>query len=410
PPQRPSCGGDRDASCLLCDGSRHESFGCAAGAENQIGLPQPPASPVAAATEPLQLQPQRHTFRAQSKLRLMHLGAPVGRDDDASASYAAVCEQDALLALLGSSRMLSSVLTATSGPSVASDPAVHGVRDPRYDHTGRFAVIPEHAVSLVGSDDGTVVGSGLDGVGVGATADGALFGNTRMGSTVFSPPMPAVSRLAASMRRLNRRPSSGSGGNGGSGSQRPPRSAARAAMPDLKLLSRRMGSSTIIGPDGRPVSLVSGATDSVRDTQLELPPPEELVSAVNGHQVPLRLPGASQRRFGGGGGGGGGSHRRRFAVSQADEPTAASSDESEDRPLRGALRSFKVLTAPGTGMDGPRLRGSSSGNSLLGSRCSNNGGGGGGNSGVVPALIRHLSAPARRLTLTSNSGQLLTGG
>ncbi len=248
--------------------------------------------------------PQRHTFRTQSKLRLMNLaslGLGLGGGSSSGGGTAAAAhqaggagnsgpgrlaggpgagneEQDALLAMLGSTRMLSSVLTVTtggpggalSGMAMGPDGSLHALADPRYDPAGHIETIPEHAVP--------------------SRASGGLLGNSRMGSTVFSPPQPYNNFLS---------PATGGGAGGGaaaagdrhSGGRGRPRAGGwtgdtRDAMLDLRLLSS-MGTTVVVSPDGRTLELrgrdPAPGRSAHRSLDLELPAPEEVIAAVNGH-------------------------------------------------------------------------------------------------------------------------------
>ncbi|GFR51317.1 hypothetical protein Agub_g13682 [Astrephomene gubernaculifera] len=365
----------------------------------------------------------RQTPRNQSKMRLLNFtsgfgfggGGTVAASDSSTTSTAVGAaaaggsnsEQVDMFALLGSNRMPSSVLTATAYPhnnlrvrsssgSTPVDLAVHGVRDPNYDSV-QCATIPEHAPSPA------------------LPSNSFLLGNSRMGSTVFSPP---GGKPGGTLKKAS--------------SLRPQRAvgATRAAMPDLLALSRRVGSNTVVGPDGRTVHItVHGSSASDGQLQLELPPPEELVAAVNGHLPSSANPpleSATSTGSGGAGGSrlsiaGGGSRRTmgsRASPSSRGRPSpgaihsltalrfeglmAPSSDGSEDRAssdVARRVRSFKTLAAT----SGTAPRNSSGGGG------SSTGGGGVSHHSGVPSLIRHLSAPARRLQHSSSSG-LTTGG
>lgn len=304
---------------------------------------QPPSP--SSASQP----PHRHTFRTQSKLRLMNLaslglglvggsssagGTAVsanqaggsgssGQGRPAGGSGAGNDEQDALLALLGSTRMLSSVLTVTtggpggalSGMAMGPDGSLHALADPRYDPAGHIETIPEHAVP--------------------SRPSGGLLGNSRMGSTVFSPPLPYNSCLSHA---------TGGGAGGGTGGTAAaagdrhssgrgwPRAGGwtgdtRDAMLDLQLLSSRMGTNVVVSPDGRTLELRGGdpapGRGANRPLDLELPAPEEVIAAVNGHAGLVRSPAAVMGKPPGAGLAAGSSGRWSAGASRKSQPRDA---------------------------------------------------------------------------------------
>ncbi|KAG2483467.1 hypothetical protein HYH03_017650 [Edaphochlamys debaryana] len=409
--------GGRPASPLNdVPGAAAMAAAAAADADSQSGSDELSESPsperISPPTRPAAVT--RATFKTQSKLRLLHMGLPMfglggGGGDSPSAAAAAASEQEAVLAMLGSTRMLSSVLTATAGParlghagggSGSGDGAIHGPRDPNYDPTAHIPPIPE---SMAWARAPSTSGSGHSGGVAG------LMGGTRMGSTVFSPPPTAAAMAKLSGMRHRRHASA-----------RP--ASDRASQPDLALLSKRSGTTVVVTPDGRTVQLTAtpplpppSGTDA-----LELASTDELVPAVNGHVAPRhhwqRSPSALAAVGSSGGSGSAFARERSSAVATV---AGESSDDgnTEDGAAAGVgpaafARRAKSFRALGPGKPSGALSGPSSGRPSGGSMP--------GASAVASSasqhreqqqqrdsgasLRRHASMPTRRGMLGSGSG------